>query len=90
MASGNEFNEEQKNGFKLYGEQMEEEVAGPSADMEEDIANQLHFVKQKAGIIDLYLSKIVDLIIAMMGGGKEEKGDSDNDSDHSPQGRVKS
>ena len=82
------------NSFKQLMEEEEKQYPHAPPEIERDITGSMRVIKFMGNIVELYLPRIFDLFLSMMGGKSikaedfEDRGDSESDSDDSPDGDV--
>ena len=79
------------NNFKLIGKEEEEMFPHPPPDTEKGVMGNIRTFQFMSNVLELYLPKIFEVFISLIGGIKERdeispivKGDSHKDSNNSP------
>jgi len=83
-----------KNSFKKLMEEEEKQYPHAPPEIEKEIMGSVGMIKLMGNVVELYLTRIIELFLSMMGGNKvqadtiESQEDSENDSDDSLDEKV--
>jgi len=85
-------NNNKKNSFKdLEDEDLDKNPQAPKQ-VEDDLNANINSIQTFGNVVELYLSKVIGLFVAILGGKKNEMmndqtTESNNDTDNAPEGR---
>lgn len=78
-----------KNSFKKLMEEEEKQYPHAPVEIEKEVIESVRVIKLMGNVVELYLTRIIELFLSMMGGNKvqadtiESREDSENDSEDS-------
>ena len=70
-----------ENSWKQEKKEREEQYPGPSPELESIINKQIDGIKNTGSIFDLYMSKLFDLFVYLLGGSDNSSQNKENSLD---------